>query len=57
MAKKKIVVDDEIIDNPEEVTIEQVVSTEKAELLALYAKLQELGITRISDLEGKIARL
>ena len=45
--KKKIVVDVEIIDNPEEVTIEDVVKVDaKAEYLALYAKLKELGIIK-----------
>ena len=55
--KKKVVVDDEIIDNPEEVTIEDVVKVDaKAEYLVLYATLKELGITRISDLENLIAK-
>ena len=35
--------------------VEVATLTEKDELLALYAKLQELGISRISDLENKIA--
>jgi len=50
MLKKKKV--EEIEEEIEEVEVE----TEKEELLALYAKLKELGITRISDLEGMIAR-
>ena len=38
--------------------VEEVIATtsnEKEELLALYAKLKELGISRLSDLENKIA--
>jgi hypothetical protein len=50
LKKNKI---EEEIEETEEVEEE---SKEKEELLALYAKLKELGITRISDLEGMIAR-
>jgi len=38
--------------------VEEVITdtTEKEELLALHQKLKDLGITRISDLEGRISR-
>ena len=43
----------EVVEVVQEATIN--VTSEKDELLALYAKLKELGITRISDLENKIS--
>lgn len=57
MPIKKIV--DEKIEEVEEVEEEtsEKANAQKEELLALYEKLKELGITRIADLENKIAQL
>lgn len=55
MSIKKIV-DEEIEETFEEETSEKA-NAQKEELLALYEKLKELDITRIADLENKIAQL
>jgi len=55
--KKKIEV--EIVEETAEETVETPVTPEKTykeELLELYAKLKELNVRSISDLEGLIAR-
>lgn len=61
--KKKIdvVVDDEIIDNPEEVKIEDVVlpttEDQKRYWLDFYQVMLDNNITRIADVENIIAKL
>ena len=60
MAKKKIEaveekVEEEVVGKIEQVTVPKILST-KEEFLALYQLLQDLGISRLSDLENLIAR-
>ena len=55
MGRKKKIVEDIVT---EEVAVEETTEQKtKKELLALYDKLKELRITRISDLENLISRL
>lgn len=59
--KIEVVVDDEIIDNPEEVKIEDVVKADTSELkkywLDFYQVMLDNNITRIADVENIISKL